>query len=182
MTVHSSLRGVQTMAIARMAWAAVAPVLLVALLTSCVAESGSSQYSAPPMETIDRQDIASQIEGEKSSYTRSYLVDAVEVVGKCDAVLNSPKYLVFSAASEANTAYNKLRITHSEFDNSALDRFLATTVGKVNRLSDNIKYIDKQDSVHRTERDWDGVKYRLAEIGNLMEEIRALIEAINSAI
>ncbi|MDI6449390.1 hypothetical protein [Anaerobaca lacustris] len=170
------------MATNRMAWVRVTLVLLMALLISCAAESGSSQYIAPPMETIDRQDIAVQIGSEKSSYSKSYMVDAIEVVGKCDAVLNSPKYLIFSAASEANTAYSKLRIRYSEFEDSALDGFLAKTVTKVGRLSDNVKYVDEQNAKHRTERDYDGMKHKLDEIGNLMKEIRALIEGINSAI
>jgi len=96
-------------------------------------------------EPINPQNIAMQIKQEKDIYSKEYLLDAVDVIGKCDKFLNTPKYEMFSVSSEINTAFKKLKINHAQYANSVLNKYLSEVITKISTICDNANYVDAQN-------------------------------------
>jgi len=70
--------------------------------------------------TLER-DLANRIREEATAYTVPYKKAILEVVGRGDKVLNSPRMLAGSAASDARTELQKLRLEFPAYRNNAAD-------------------------------------------------------------
>lgn len=137
------------------------------------------ESTLPYREQIDPQNIAMEIKKEKETYSKEYLLDALDVIGKCDKFLNTPKYQMYSVSSEIKTSFQKLKINHDQYANSALNKYLSELTTKISTVCDNAKYVDEQDSRGGGQADYDGAINKLDEIGILLKEIRLLISGIN---
>jgi len=74
------------------------------------------------------KDIAIQIKESNPPQNKEYLKRVIDVVGKCDKVLRSPKMLAASVASEASSDYQELEIDFPQYKEIILNRFLSTLV------------------------------------------------------
>lgn len=93
----------------------------------------SDRWLAPKSGSIThhfalQRDFASQIRDEVENYSTAYIKGVLEVIGKCDRVLNSPRMMASVAASEAQTELLKMRIEFPKYRNSAADRAMARAV------------------------------------------------------
>lgn len=158
--------------------------LISLLLTSCVSSRrvGQRQAVQPQRSMIDPQKVSEQINQEKSSYNKEYMLGAIDVIGKCDTFLNTPKFQMHAVSSEIKTSYQKLKINFPQYSDSKLNFYLAETVSKISTVSDNAKYVDSQDAKPRNQRDYEGALSKLDEIGFLLPEIKSLISGINSGL
>jgi len=162
-------------------------LVLIAGILAIIGSGPSTQYQrtnvepAAPAIGINSQDIAKEISKDKSSYTQDYILGAVGVVGECEKFLNTPKYMVNSVASDVKVAYRTLKIKYPKYSGSVLNKYLSELTSKVTRISDNVKYVDQQDT-KLVRKDYRGALQRLDEIGVLSEEISILSNGINSGL
>jgi hypothetical protein len=71
---------------------------------------------------------ATAIKNELEKYSKDYIKSSLDVVTKCELVLNSSQSSATSLSSEANDAIWKLRSNFPDFRDSALDKALAELV------------------------------------------------------
>lgn len=81
------------------------------------------------------RDIAFQIQQEVGSYSPEYIKRVLDVVGKCDRVISSPRMLAGSAASEARVELQKIRIDFQKYKGNATDRAMARLVDYAEALT-----------------------------------------------
>lgn len=74
------------------------------------------------------KDISMQIKESNPPQNKEYLKRVVDVIGKCDKLLHSPKMLAASVASEANSENQKLQIDYPQYKEIVLNKYLSTLV------------------------------------------------------
>jgi hypothetical protein len=78
--------------------------------------------------------VSAQVAEELATYPKEYVRAALDVLGKCDAVMASPGMLSGAAAASANTANEGLKLDYSDFRTSALARALDRTIDELRHL------------------------------------------------
>lgn len=74
------------------------------------------------------KDISIQIKESKPPKDKEYLKGVINVVGKCDKFLQSPKMLAASVASEASSEYQKNQIDFPQYKEIILNKYLSLLV------------------------------------------------------
>ena len=100
----------------------------------------TEEWPLPKSGRIDHhfnltKDLVSRIRNERDSFDKEFQKRVVDVIGRCDKVLNSPRMLSGSVASEAQTEYQKLRIDYPQFKDSSVNEGLLRLLDKVDRVS-----------------------------------------------
>ena len=159
-------------------------LVIVFFLFSCAPSQTSYNQPVvqPPQSQIDPQNVSAQIRQEKDSYSKEYLLEAVDVVGKCDKFLNTPKYQMYTVAAEAKTAFQKLKINYPQYSNSNMNQYLSQIVTNISTICDNSKYIAIEDSKSRSQKNYDGMISKTKEINLLIPDIELLISGINGGL
>ena len=159
-------------------------LVVVFFLFSCA--SSQTSYQQPvrqaPISQIDPQNVSAQILKERDSFSKEYLIEVVDVVGKCDKFLNTPKYQMYSVAVEAKTAFQKLKIKYPQYSNSNLNQYLSEVVTKISTICDDSKYYDNENSKPRSQKNYDGMMAKLNEIQLLLSDVKLLISGINGGL
>ena len=78
--------------------------------------------------------ISTQVAGELSTYPREYVRGAVDVLGKCDEVLTTPRWLQATAVASANTANEQLKLDFPDQKSSVLARRLDQAIDELRRI------------------------------------------------
>jgi len=79
--------------------------------------------------------VSVQVAGELATYSKEYVRACLDVLGKCDEALASPRLLVGTAAAAANTANERLKLDYPDLKASALARALDRTLDELRSLS-----------------------------------------------
>jgi len=82
-----------------------------------------------------RKGLELRIRNEKDSYDKEFMKRVIDVIGRCDKVLNSPRMLSGSVASEAQTEYQKLKIDYPQIIDTSVNEGLLRLLDKVDRVS-----------------------------------------------
>jgi hypothetical protein len=159
-------------------------LVIVFFLFSCAPSQTS--YHQPvvqaPKSQIDPQNISTQIRQERDSYSKEYLLEAIDVIGKCEKFSNTTKYQMYSVGTEAKTAFKKFKINYPQYSNSNLNKYLTEVITKISTVCNNAKYVDSQDLKPRAQKDYDGMSLKLKEINRLLPDIELLISGINNGL
>ena len=74
------------------------------------------------------KDISMQIKESNPPQNKEYLKRIIDVIGKCDKLLHSPKMLAASVASEASSENQKLQIDYPQYKETILNKYLSELV------------------------------------------------------
>jgi len=99
-------------------------------------------WQFPQEGTIDHnfdleKDISIQIKESRPPKDKKYLKRVVDITGKCDKVLHSPRMLAASVASEANSEYQKLQIDFFQYKQTLLNKYLSLLVNYCGTLANS---------------------------------------------
>lgn len=76
------------------------------------------------------RDFSLQIKDEKDSYDKEYVRGVIDILGKYEEVLSSPRMLAGIATSKAKTAWEQLRYAYPEYNSRVVDMCLALLFAK----------------------------------------------------
>jgi hypothetical protein len=79
--------------------------------------------------------VSAQVAEKLATYPKEYVRAALDVLGKCDAVMVSPYPLLRTAAASANTANESLKLDYSDLRTSALAQALDRTIDELQYFS-----------------------------------------------
>ncbi len=120
-----------------------------------------------------------QIAEERARYPSSYVKTVLEVTGKYNRMMNSPRYLIRSAESEAKLEWQKMQIDFPALANSGAGRATRRLKDYSERL---VILIGMVDSRNRPNVRLGDLIEDAKVLDALVEDIAELIRAIQSAI
>ncbi|MBI3001605.1 MAG: hypothetical protein HYY46_24590 [Deltaproteobacteria bacterium] len=120
-----------------------------------------------------------QIAEERARYPSSYVKTVLEVTGKYNRMMNSPRYLIRSAESEAKLEWQKMQIDFPALANSGAGRATRRLKDYSERL---VILISMVDSRNRPNVRLGDLIEDAKVLDALVEDIAELIRAIQSAL